>query len=540
MALSGSQPALMYARSGLARSAATRSDYYRLSVIVTIEDGGVPVDVSSYVAYNGWHISLNLNDEVDTATLSLLPTLPFTPQTRSQVTIAFGDAGHVEFAGLIMTAQRVRRPGPDPRLWHELTCVDWTVIFDAHLVVADYPAQSATTTILNLVARFTRGSFSTAGVAANLPTHAALSIVNERPSTVLRRITNQIGGGFWIDAQRRLRAWSASIPSPLVDQVPQPLTDDLPTLKTFRVTEDATQQRTRLWVEGQRTSVVLGVPASPYGTYPSLPLRDTNIITAGFTTKNLVRVGTQLGYTTQTFNPVVDSSNNAPGTTLSAPAVAGATTLTVADTAAFQNSGWCQLAGQTVLYTKQSATVFTLPASPAYGSLQAPVGVGAQVLQLPWIHLYPHDRSSNPEAPLLSPGATRIQPDGTPVVVLVLKEQPTIAADLAAREDSDGFYEHLVQDGRYNATGAEARADAELADFGPPTILYEWDTEDVHAVPGVMQQIALTEGTPITTTVRITNVELRPIASHHPPRRSVQAAAVRSAGVLDVWLEDPN
>ena len=77
------EQAYLQARSGIARSCTTRSGYYLFNVSVSIDVDGVPVDISPYVAYNGWTISLNLNDEVDQATLSILPTIPFVPQTRS-------------------------------------------------------------------------------------------------------------------------------------------------------------------------------------------------------------------------------------------------------------------------------------------------------------------------------------------------------------------------------------------------------------------------------------------------------------------------
>src|SRR4029453_10219182 len=110
----------------------------------------VPTDNSRYIVYNGWSVSLNVNGEVDTATIALLPTCPFVPQTRSQVKIGLGAINNLIFAGVVLTVQRTRKTGPDPRYWYDLTCIDWTTILDAHFVVADYPTQSAPTSILRL------------------------------------------------------------------------------------------------------------------------------------------------------------------------------------------------------------------------------------------------------------------------------------------------------------------------------------------------------------------------------------------------------
>jgi hypothetical protein len=547
MALSGSQKALMQARSGLARSGATRSGYYLAHVVITIENGGVPVDMTAHIAYNGWSLSLNLNDEVDTATLAILPSCPFVPQVRSQVKIGFGSIGNLAFAGVILTVQRTRKPGPDPRFWYDLTCIDWTALLDAHLIVADYPAQSVTTTILDIVARFTRGTISTAGVAPGLPSVPGLSIVNERPSTVLRRITNKIGGGFYLDARRTLRAWSATIPSPLQDTAPTPLTDQLSTLKTFRLTEDASQQRTRVWAEGQRTDVPIAVPfwSAGSGQILTVPLTDAHVFDDSRTQQtDFVRIGSMMAFPASPQNPTMDPAANPPGTLTSATVDAGATVLPVVDKTVFPPNGWVSAGGQILSFTRDvqsPANELILPASPAYGSLQAPLATGTQVILLPTISPSGQDRTATTPGtpPLQFLIDFRAQPQGSPAVLTVLAEDAAAANTIATREGSDGFYEHIVQDGRWNRAGALGRANAELADFAQPTVTYEWETEDYNAEPGRMQHIALTEGTPVTADVRITNVELTPIASRHPPRRQVRATKIQPAGVVEVWVDDP-
>lgn len=544
MAISGSQKALMQCRAGIARSGATRSGYFNpVNTVIRIWHLDAWIDVSKHVVYNGWSLSLNINDELDTATIKLLPSLPFAPLVRSRVEVALGSSGNLEFAGIIISVQRTRNPGPDPRFWYDVQCIDWLAIFDAHLVVAEYPAQSATTTILDIVARFTRGTFTTEGVAPGMPVVQSISIVNERPSTVVRRLTNIVGGGFYIDAFRRLRAWSASIPSPIQESVPVSLTDGLKTLKTFRMMDDASQQRTRLFVEGRRTTTLLGVPVKPQGELPQIPIAEANVIDALSTTGDYVRIGTQLGETMSAFNPVLDTSNNAPGTTVTAEAAAGITVIYVADTSPFPDYGWCQIAGQTVAFTKASATAINLPPQPYYGALAAPVGVGTQVMLLPWILFDPQDRFVG--GPSWSPFMrvpSRLQTEGTPVVLGVRKQNQTIAEDIAAREGSDGYYEHLVQDGRYSKEGATTRANAELANFANSLVSYEWETDDLNAAPGRMQHIALVNSggnSAITVDVRITNVDVTPLLSNHPPRRAVRATQVQPASVLDVWLDDP-
>lgn len=529
----------MQSRSGIARSGATRSNYYAFTVVVSIDNNGTPVDVSKYVAYNSWHIGLNLNDEVDTATLSLLPTCPFVPQTRSQVKIGFGSTSNLVFAGIVLTVQRTRRPGPDPRFWYDLSCVDWTALLDAHFIHADYPTQSATTTVLDIVARFTKANISVAGVASGLPSLEPMSLVNERPSTVFRRIANKLGGGFFVDTNRVLRLWSGTIQSPIQDPDPQPLTDDLSTLKTFRMTEDASQQRTRVFVEGRNTTTVLGVPAG----LPSLtvPVQESGIFTASTDSKNYARFGSSLSIGPQSIgNPSVDASNNPPGTKTVGDLAIGAPFMQVEDASRFPPSGWLQTAGQILQFVKgeEGLPGFLIPTS-GYGSLQAPVSNGTQVVALPWASHNPIDRLAT-SSPIFWGDyvPSRIQPQGSSAVVMIVDDDRAVAATIGTREGSDGFYEHLVQDGRYSAEGCRGRAAAELADFKNPLITYEWETEDFNAEPGRMQHIALTDGTPITDDVRITNVEITPTAPQHPPRRMVRASKVITAGVVDIWVDD--
>ncbi len=543
MALSGSQKAYLQARSAIARSGATRSNYYfPVFAVITIENNGVPVDVTAHVAYNGWSISMNINDELDTATLRLLPSLPFVPKTRSQVRIGFGTAANTQFAGIVMTTQQTRRPGPDPRFWYDLTCVDWLTVFDARLVLAEYPAQSVTTTILDLVQRFTAGGFTTEGVAPGLPSVGGFEAVNERPSTVVRRLTSLVGGGFYIDAARRLRAWSTAIPSPIQESTPQPLTDTLSTLKTFRMTEDASQQRTRVIVEGMRASTYLGVLAVPWPNKQDIPVDDASFIPVQDSAVlpaqpvNYVRIGTQYARVLNAFQPQADASKNPPGSTVSFAVPLGATQIDVVDTSLFPAAGWCQVAEQILLFTKVSATRLTL----VPGALQAPIAVGTQVVVLPRFEADPQERANNPASPHIwlqrAAGAAHL--DQTPVVLVSMRQDHTTAAAIATREKSDGFYEHLIQDGRFTSEGSKARAAAELANFAAPLVAYEWETEDLNAEPGRMQHIALTQGTPVTADVRITNVEVNPITSKDLPRRTVRATIVQPASVLDVWLDD--
>jgi hypothetical protein len=540
------------ARSGIARSGATRSNYYTGDAVVTIDNGGVATDISKHIVHNGWHISLNLNDDIDTASIALLPSCPFVPAPRSQIKIGYGSANNLFFAGIVLTVQRTRRPGPDPRFWYDLTCVDWTALLDARFVVGEFPAQSVTTTILDIVKRFSRGGIATDGVAQGLPSIPAFSVVQERPSTILRRITNKIGGGFYLDAHRVLRAWSSTIPSPIQEQTPIPLTDHLPTLKTFRVTDDGSQQRTIVFAEGARTELAIGVPAWPNDYVASVPVEDASAFMDPANTRKFARFGTQM----VTYEKVLDvvPAGVAPLAAKAAiDTAAGAAVLFASSLpAGWPEYGWARVGNQAIAYaTNGDGTSLGIQAyTPTYGTIRDPIAANDAIVALDsllGIHGLDRDATTSGGSFLGGTGPwygyvqspLRAQLQGTPVVLVRGSIDDAAASTIATREQSDGYYEHLVQDGRWTAAGAAARAQAEIADFAQPTATYEWDTEDQNAEPGRMQHIALTEGTPVTADVRITNVEITPIATKHPPRRRVRATKIQTAGVVEIWLDDP-
>ena len=68
----------------------------------------------------------------------------------------------------------------------------------------------------------------------------------------MRTLTAAVGGGFYVDGLT-VHAWAGSVTEPNMPN-PTPLTVGLSTLKSFRLTTDATQLRRRVLVEGRRTS----------------------------------------------------------------------------------------------------------------------------------------------------------------------------------------------------------------------------------------------------------------------------------------------
>jgi hypothetical protein len=101
--------------------------------------------------------------------------------------------------------------------------------------------------------------------------------------------------------------------------------------------------------------------------------------------------------------------------------------------------------------------------------------------------------------------------------------------------------EGFVQDGRYAYAGAQARADSDLADFKDPLISLDWETDDLNAIPGRAQVVALASDTiAIDRTVTILRVEITFPLRTLPPRRRCTGGYVKPSNFLDLVVTTQN
>ena len=119
MALTGSQKAYTYARSGLARSGATRSNYVTAvvsTVDLIVRDGSGNIisrtDITLYIRHGSLQVTQALNDEPDTCSFQIVPTAPpeAVPQVGQEIPVAW-TPGDVLFRRLC--ARRAVRPARD-------------------------------------------------------------------------------------------------------------------------------------------------------------------------------------------------------------------------------------------------------------------------------------------------------------------------------------------------------------------------------------------------------------------------------------------
>jgi hypothetical protein len=558
MALSGSDQAYLYARSNIARSGATRSNY--VAVLTTIEwitrDGSGHIvtsqDLSGVIIMGTLHVTQAINDEPDTCSFEIRPQDPpaAMPKVGDEIRVSWAPGGPPIFHGYILVAQQDWRLANMQPPWMAIQCQDPMWRFDARIVTYRFPAQSVTDSIRFLVQWFCNLNpdashpldFLTSFVQPGMPSVPAFDVVNQRPSTVMRTLTASVGGGFYIDGLT-VHAWAGSVSEPGQTN-PTPLTVGLSTLKSFRLTTDATQVRRRVLVEGKRTATMIGFPDTPRSAtqFLGLPLDDVESFPPGIDVFHLTRIGTQWMILRDAMGVTVGGANP-PQAKVNAAFTPGGSIILEPINFLPPAKGWIRVGNQYSQYNTYDGDPLTgpwallLPAgvgSWPYGQFTEPIPAGDTVEWVDGIMAFePHGLQWG-DPPHSSPTAgdllVRSHPPNTPVVTV------SIAQDIDPLwPPLEGF----VQDGRYSYAGGQARADADLAAFKDPLVAVEWDTDDHNAAPGRSQVIALSSATvdpPINLTVTILRVDLSFPLRTLPPRRSCYGGIVKPSSFMDLVL----
>jgi len=549
MAISGAQKAYTSARSGIARSGATRSNYVFPDVFGVVVVGGV--DLTGKIRADSLHVTMAINDQPDTCTFDAFITDAATDAALvvgADVRIGLGGpSDNVIFGGRIVTVHTARHQGHVPSL-RSVMCADYLQVLDSeYLVTYGWPSQSATTTILDLVARFANRAgglpLTAVNVAAGLPTHQAFGVANERFSTVMRRMVTMFPtpGGFYVDPLKDLHAWiGAQEPG---QTNPSPLTLANFHAKQFALTRDGSQVRDAVIVEGVRTKAPIGTP--PPGDYAArvglvtFPVEDASII--GNVTDQAgreIRVGSQrmlIRYAQGRWSGLSPDPNNNPTSSIVSTALvafnpggAGDVAFSVASDQFIQGRGipcWVKVEEQYLLVKQNLGGVFQVPR----------VGFGAQTADI---------RQNMVVAAIdsFASGTTTGRYD-TPGAPETIRAQP-VDSDVVMTYRSfaaPAVHEQLVQDGRYVISGAANRGSHEVQDFKSPAVLVEFETTDMNAKPGRLQAYAFTEP-PIAETsgsYMIVSAEFSWPVWGEPPRRVCTAANVQSANITDAWVVDP-
>jgi len=487
--------AKLYARSKIARSNATRSNYIRPNVTVLLTKYRYPnppvtVDVTSWTRAGTLSVSQAVNDEPDTCAMTLQPELPAAhiPQVGDLISVGLATegtptstpplriAGGLEFSGPVVVVQHDRRPN-NGSPWLSLQCADWQYWFDAQLVNAQWPAQPAATTIADLLARFVNFSqvvtdptlmltFTSEFVSLGLPTCAAFVATNWRPSDVIRHLVTELKGGWYIDALRRLHVWASNANEPQQSN-PVDLTNYLQSLKSFRHRYDATQVRRRVIVEGYTSQIAVDVPTltSAAEYTGGIPMQGSvRPFMGGF---YKARIGAQWATQGVTHTPTAASTNPPSGHVTQDFAVGAAILYLDTFFAGLSNTvpGWIKVAEQFIRYESVSFVggalgyQYNLSATIPFGKPVAPIKTGEVATMVDWIDSWKVDAHASPAGSLM------------PLQSTIVGSDVALIADAIDPDANQPFAPHLppiealVQDRRYAYDGANNRAAADLAFF---------------------------------------------------------------------------
>ena len=271
-AITGSDKALMYALSGLARSGATRSNYISRQTTILLDGVATGSNRPWRVLVASLTIQDVLNETPNTCTFTVQGDRP---REGASIVIAFGSTGNPSrlFAGSVIRVQQVYT-GKPANVLYQLEGIDWTWGLNAKLVNARYRSQSATVIGYDLVTRFAPAGY-TAHVAAGLPQIDEISFTNTPLMDAFAQLANRIGGYARCDYFKAVWLWVTTPPD--APPAPRALTPDHPSLSNVSYTRDLSQVVTRAVVEGGGVNA-LG-PVNPGET--RLPVDDVAWYPAG-------------------------------------------------------------------------------------------------------------------------------------------------------------------------------------------------------------------------------------------------------------------
>jgi hypothetical protein len=461
------------------------------------------------------------------------------PVVGQAVIIALGTAADYTrlFAGSIVRVQQLQTvQGQEVTFAVTARTYDW--LLDRRVVSATYQDTTATAIAINLIEDFTTGSFTTVHVQPDLPAVDWFPVVNVRPSTALTRLANLVGAKWYLDEYQDLHFFtdeSASIPNP------PDLTASNTKFWNFRVDRDLSQVRTRVIVEGRKTTCPIAVPAGA----TSFPIADALALLPG--AADGLRLGTErITYSSPSINSpesYAEFGIVAQSTTVYEAANATAGSVKVENgSLAFATPGWAKVNGTYFHYTTIDATgggsgLFTYLIGVAdagqYGQLLVNIEPG-DVLTLS-DHVY--------GVPASGAGSIQVaQAKDQDVVLFVQDDDASAQTALAALEGGDGIHETVIADDEFDIAGATERAAAELAAFSGAIESITYDTRNPITRVGRTITVNLPSPTSVADAFVISTVTIRgfdqltPRTSHDPtkfPMRHVNATPVRVGGVLD-------
>jgi hypothetical protein len=511
MGLSGADPALEYARAGVAsgtglfkpaRSAATRSGYYNPFLAVSINGTRREhnTDLQSVT------IQDVLMDQPDTCELDVFG---FTPSAGQAIIVGLGSIDHRLFAGTI-TRVKEQHTKLNARTVYHCTATDWSYLLDKYLVTNQWTSTSASAIATQIITGYTDSGdgFLPLRIQSGLATVDYFPCTFETVSGALTRLAQFVGGYWYVDAQKVVHFFTGDEAGTVT-----PIAVDSSN-KEFRNLSAETaldQVRTKVSVEGMASTLLADVfPVSMTGIVlvPVQSIQGYNIIGGG-----TVRVGTTLLF----YTTAIPATG---GSTTTGAVAAGATSMTVASTANFRTAvlggGWATIGNTTFYYTGATGgTISGIPAS-GNGSIQTPQSSGATVDTLPLLQL----------SILASGMGDSRYLANTDLALVVVNENTGAETTLGTLEGGTGVHEYAIRDGRLDYTGASDRAVAETTLYATPITTLTYTTGDQRAKSGLNVSLSMAAWG-LSGTYRIQQVQIQFRPDRPWPDRTVTASSQR-------------
>ena len=202
MGISGSDSALMFAQSGVARSGATRSGHHDGRSYWSIN----ATDKTSDVRRDGTITDVR-DDAPNTCDFSTGSGLQPTKGQAVIVTLGSKNNRARLFSGRILTTRQAYEGVPANVVTH-CHCVDHTWELNKRTVTKRYAQQDASAVIKDIIDTFTSG-FTYANVASSLGTlTGGIQFTEEEVADALTRILRRVGGYWYVDYLLDLHAFT--------------------------------------------------------------------------------------------------------------------------------------------------------------------------------------------------------------------------------------------------------------------------------------------------------------------------------------------
>lgn len=272
MGISGSQPALMYARcrsaggSGLflaPRAGAIRSNYFGPALCLSVNG----TNRHFHFDRETWSVQQRARGG-QPGQLSI-EVFGFTPAVGQEVIFGAGAITNRLFRGTIVRVSTAHGKLNEGRVVYRLTCLDWLYQLQGILVTKRYTSQTGTAIALDLLATYAPAGFTTTTyIQAGLATVDEIQFTMVPLAAAFEQLADRIGGYADLDFDKRVHLFTSEAAA----LVPEAITTSNPHTATLTYDQDTEGVRNKIGVEGLGATV--RAPVAVGGT--TIPVDDVS------------------------------------------------------------------------------------------------------------------------------------------------------------------------------------------------------------------------------------------------------------------------